>query len=356
MSPRRPHIDVVAASLRAGDGVSFDARQCHAALCRLGVESHLFCDYGQSAPEARKWAQHYRLLAEHPAPDAVLYAYSTFSPLTSFLRREQFPLILRYQNITPPDYFEPYAPDLADKLSKAREELVDLCAWVDAAICPSEFNASELRSYGVRQLHVVPNFCRLRENQDAAPPTSHLRILYVGRIVPNKCQHELVQVATSLCDSPGRRVELVLAGSTTDCPTYAALVRSLARGSSAHVNLTGDFAEEVDVFTGAHFYVSMSEHEGFGMPLVEAMSAGIPVVAYATAAVPEVVSDGGILFDKKDVVFVAALIETIAGDAERWHQLSKAAIQRAGQFHHDRIRGQLAAALRSLGFEVTNDD
>ncbi|MGC8740877.1 MAG: glycosyltransferase [Candidatus Sumerlaeaceae bacterium] len=352
MSARPPHIDVVVASLDERDGVSFDSLQCHAALKALGVESHLFCDYNRSAVAARQWAHHYLAMRDHSRPDAVLYVYSVQSPISMYLRQQGWPVVLRYQNITPPHFFEPYDPEFARHLAQGREELAQLCAHVFAGICPSRFNASELENYGVRQIHVVANFCRLKERTSALPPESFVRLLFVGRVVPNKCQHELVDVASRLCRTYGRKVELVLAGSTTRCSLYASLVREYARNGGVPVHVLEEFSEQENVYTGAHFYLSLSEHEGFGMPLVEAMSAGVPVLAYGAAAVPEVVGDGGVVFDTKDKDFVAALIEAIVHEPARWQQLAEAGVKRAGEFRHHRLRTQLAGALRSLGFEV----
>lgn len=350
-SARAPRIDVVAAGLRPGDGVTYEVQQCCRALRSLGFSSDLYCDFQQSAPEAREYAYDFRELTRRPPPDAVLYGYASLSPCTSFLVDQKIPVIIRYLNITPEHYFTVWDPEIAQRLRLAREQLALLKDQVIGAICPSRYNAQELASVIPCRTFVVANFCRLLPRPSALPAPAPLRILFIGRLVPNKCQHELVQVASLLTSRFGCPTELVLAG-WTDCSGYASLVRSLASSSSASVRFLGVFPDGVNVFDGTHFYLSLSEHEGFGMPLVEAMSAGVPVLAYAAAAVPEVVGQGGLLFEGKDLVAIAALVASLARDEKRWLRLREAGLARAREFRHEVLRAQLAEALRQLGFEV----
>lgn len=353
---RATRVDVVVPSLDLGDGVSYDALCCRDALRALGLMSDLYCDYETSAAEARAWAYDITELGRRFQPDAILYEYSTDSRCTDVLRQLYVPLLLRYQNITPHYYFEAFAPEEAQRLRRARERLADVASKALAAVCPSEFNASEVLALGCQQSFIVPNFCRLCGPKEITAPVHGIRMAYVGRLVPNKCQHELVQVANIVAREFGRPVELFLYGSDTACAPYASLVRSLAKGSVAQVSVWGRFAEETDVFDGVHLYLSLSEHEGFGMPLVEAMSAGIPVLAYAAAAVPETVATGGLLFESKSAPGVAALIEWVVEESRRWDELRAAAMARAKDFTHEDVRSKLAAALRQLGFEVSGYD
>ncbi|MCX7626343.1 MAG: glycosyltransferase family 4 protein [Candidatus Sumerlaeaceae bacterium] len=353
---RTSRIDVVAPSLDLGDGVSYDALRCRQALLDLGVLSDVYCDYESSAAEARAWAHDIAELGRFSKPDAVLFEYSTDSHSTSRVLQSQIPLLLRYQNITPPYFFEVLDPEHAERLRRARERLAEVAPKAIAAVCPSHFNASEVAALGCQQNFVVPNFCRLRQPMHGEWSTGRLRLVYVGRIVPNKCQHELIQLANVIASEFARPVELLLFGSETACPPYASLVRSLAQQAVARVSVHGRFAENEEVFDGVHLYVSLSEHEGFGMPLVEAMSAGIPVLAYAAAAVPETVAGGGLLFEGKTAGGVAALIEWIAEEPQRWRQLRAAALARAKDFAHETIRRQLASVLQQLGFAVRDYD
>lgn len=355
MSTGGRRIDVVLESFRPRDGVSYDALMLRDALRRLGYRSELFANLASSAPEAKRLARNYRELGSSVRPDAVVYEYSTQSPITAHLCEQRLPVVLRYQNITPPKFFEPFAPDVADRLRVARAELPRLHSVTFATLCPSQFNAEELLPLGFPRGSTMPNFCRWPQGPPTgnAPPTASIRILFVGRLVPNKCQHELVGMASELVAQFRRRVELVLAGSSSDCPTYASLIRSLAQRSPADVRLLGEFPESVPLWQGVHFYVSLSEHEGFGMPLVEAMAAGVPVLAYAAAAVPETVSNGGILFCGKSPLEVAALVESLARSPERWQAVQEAGLARAREFAHENLTACLARALSALGLGGT---
>jgi len=348
----RKRIDVVVPSYRYNDGISFDALVCRNALRDLGFESDLYADFEHSAPEVRDIARpHTDLAKKGNAPDAILYHYSTLSPTTELLRQTRIPLLLRYHNITPPQFFEDFSPQTAARLEQAREELVTLREQTVLGVCPSRYNCLELERYGFSRTAVVPNFCRLHSPVDWSPPKESVRILFVGRLVPNKCQHELVKVASLLTEEFDIPTEVVLAGNTGDCSPYASLVRSLAQSSPARVFIAGEFPQDENVYRGSHIYLSLSEHEGFGMPLVEAMACGVPVIAYAAAAVPEVVDTGGLLFSPKNLVEVAALIHSLVAHPSRLSALRRAGLERARVFSHENIKKTLVEVLRTVGLE-----
>jgi glycosyltransferase involved in cell wall biosynthesis len=144
--------------------------------------------------------------------------------------------------------------------------------------------------------------------------------------------------------------ELVLAGSLESCPTYSTLVRALARETGANIRFTGHLADASPVYAGAHLFLSMSEHEGFCMPVAEAMAAGVPVLAYAAAAVPDTVGNGGILFSRKSIPDVAELVAALVGDSARLSALREAGMTRVRDFAHDRLAGALAGILADCGF------
>jgi glycosyltransferase involved in cell wall biosynthesis len=143
-------------------------------------------------------------------------------------------------------------------------------------------------------------------------------ILFVGRIAPNKRQDELVAAfAHYRALDPASRLVIAGEGRASD-PFYAHLLRTIAAHDlCAHVHVTGriEDAELLAYYRTAHLYLSLSEHEGFGVPLVEAMWFDVPVLAYRSAAVPETLGDAGLLFDdKEDLRAVAALAKLLTRD------------------------------------------
>ena len=181
-------------------------------------------------------------------------------------------------------------------------------------------------------------------------------MLFVGRITPNKGQHDLIEsfavVRTRVPDA-----ELRLVGSVTT-PSYQnsleRLVKSLDLTDS--VTFVGDVSDDQlrGEYASADLFCSMSDHEGFGMPLVEAAAAGIPVIAYAVAAVPGTVGSGGILLDSKDPALVATAIERVLTDDALRQDLVAAGHARVAELAPDNAVDALDIALNDLADELTS--
>jgi glycosyltransferase involved in cell wall biosynthesis len=99
----------------------------------------------------------------------------------------------------------------------------------------------------------------------------------------------------------------------------------------------------------ADAYVSLSEHEGFCVPLVEAMAADVPVLAYAAGAVPETLGGAGVLFRPKDLEFAAEMLGTLVYDRPVRERVLEGQRRRLVDFGPDRIQARLKNVLASLG-------
>jgi glycosyltransferase involved in cell wall biosynthesis len=343
-------IDVFVAGMYEGDGVAFDAVQVRDALRRAGFRSDLYTDHAHASPGCRRQVRHFDAFAaasrRDPA-DAVIYEYSAASPITAFLAARREPLLLRYQNVTPAEYFAPYDAGLAEESRRGRAELGALAGRAAASLNSSAYNTQELESLGFREGHVLPNFVRVPPWSPKPRSTTPPRILFVGRIAPNKCQHHLAQVVGQVRRSiPG--ATLSLAGSREFCPRYSFIVDQIAAAAGG-VTMVGHVDDPVGLFGGADLFLSLSEHEGFCMPLVEAMHAGLPVAAYGAAAVSETVGNGGLVFRDKSLPEVAALVEALFGDPARLEALRAAGAARAAEFAHERLAGRLVGILAGMG-------
>ncbi len=343
-------IDVFLGGMYEGDGVAYDAVCIRDALRSWGVSSDLFSDHAHTSPACRRAAAHfaeYGSSRREPA-DAVLYEYSTLSPITRFLAARTEPVVLRYQNVTPAEFFEPYDTAMADFLRSARRELALLAGRAVLTLSSSRYNAGELEEAGYRNNSILGNFARVppfspRDRGDAPP-----RILFVGRVAPNKCQHHLVPVFEAWRRLFCPEGELLLVGSRDACPRYSRVVEAAAR-VAAHVTLAGHVPDPVSLYGDADLFVSMSEHEGFCMPIVEAMAAGMPVAAYAASAVPEILGDGGVCFSGKDIGEVAALLQSLIANPARMALLREAGRARAACFSHERLASGLRECLGAAG-------
>ncbi|MFZ0668379.1 MAG: glycosyltransferase, partial [Acidimicrobiales bacterium] len=143
--------------------------------------------------------------------------------------------------------------------------------------------------------------------------------LYVGRIVGNKCQHDLVKAFSYYAKAFDGDARLILVGDTS-VSGYVEEVKDVAHrlGVADRVVMLGKVSDSqlISAYAGVGVFVSMSEHEGFGVPILEAMASGVPVVAFGAAAVPEVMGGAGILLRHKDPKMVAATVQSLREDPD----------------------------------------
>lgn len=297
----------------------------------------------------------------HPAdtaPDLILYQASTGTPVADYVLSRPEPVVVDYHNITPSRFFDAWEPHVAAELDHGRRQLARLCRTAARGIADSEYNAAELRELGLQHVDVGPvlfePFWTDPGSRAAASSSEEITLLFVGRLSPNKAQHDLVGVVAAL-GARGVRARLVLVGGSAS-GAYEGAIRSLAErlGVADRVVLTGSVAtdELLGWYHRADVFVSVSEHEGFCVPVVEAMALGVPVVAYRSSALPETIGDAGIVVDDKSPAVVAEAIERVLGDDELRSELVGRGRARATQLTppasvertREILRGLLAGA------------
>ena len=260
--------------------------------------------------------------------------------------------LLVYHNITPPGYLWNHSPGLAVQCAVGRMQLPAFARGARVTTADSEFNANELRHAGAREVQVVPVLfepARLAE-RGRGPDGDGPLVLVVGRLVPNK-RHDRVFRAFAAyqreCE-PGAR--LLCVGTALN-PRYAALMQTLADASGArNVHLAGGLAQdEVNAaYSEAEVLLTLSEHEGFCVPLLEAFHFGLPVVAAPAGAVPDV-AGGAALYTDGDPAVTAELIDMAVRDTELRDELARRGREQLEQFAYERtaplVRGAVSEAL-----------
>ncbi|MEZ5165579.1 MAG: glycosyltransferase [Acidimicrobiales bacterium] len=292
----------------------------------MGVETAVYAAHVH--PEVRERGRDFRDHDRSPAPDLILYQTSTGSPVAEYLLRRTEPLVLNYHNMTPAAFFDPWEPAVAAELDHGRRQLARLCRRASAGVAVSEYNAVEIEALGVGPVEVVPvlfealwsvggGLSGSGGSVGVAGGWGGVTLLFVGRVAPNKCQQDLVAVLAVLRERFGVDARLVLVGGVSSVG-YVEAVRGLAGrlGVEEFVVFAGSVsdAELAGWFSVADVFVSVSEHEGFGVPLVEAMGFGVPVVAFGAAAVGETVGCGGVVLGEKSPVGVAAAVWRVLSD------------------------------------------
>ncbi len=253
------------------------------------------------------------------AGDRAILHYSIHSDAFEYVLDRAARVALHYHNVTPPELMWRDAPHIAFDCMNGRMRLADLAGAVDMSVADSQFNAAELVDLGFPDPQVV-GILRTsgvvvahRRAADGGP-----RLLFVGRGAPNKCQHDLVLAIAALRDI-GVYANLRLVGSWGSNRGYLDRCQRLAEacGVQDQVHILNSVSDEdmAVEFAHADLFLCLSEHEGYGVPLVEAMEAGLPVVAYGAGAVPETVGTGGLLLDDKSPSMVAEAVAAVLDGA-----------------------------------------
>jgi glycosyltransferase involved in cell wall biosynthesis len=319
-------IHQVLVSAGAGDAITNDALELRAKLLKLGP-SEVFARHVDPALIGDvRWLSEFARRSS-PSADLIVYHASIGEPsVFSFLCERPEPLALVYHNITPPEYFVHYDSGFASLLEAGRYEVAKLAERVVVAVADSEFNAADLRSMGYRKVDVVPlqvDPVRLQAVPDDPATESALAgldgpvLLFVGQVMPHKRHDWLLAAYHALVTYVEPESHLFMVGPARLAPFRQAVELFSAELRLRHARLTGPVSLEalVTYFRRADVFVTASEHEGFCVPLLEAMAFDTPVVARAHAAVPETLGGAGVLLDKGDSPLVAAeAVTALVGD------------------------------------------
>lgn len=354
-----PRVDQALAGMHAGDAISHDALAIRAALRRAGFASEIFCDPAHLGPEVRAQAWDFRAWSGGPE-DLVIYHHAIASPLVDWFLRLPARRLLRYHNITPAHHLRGVNDTLADQLAQGRAALPRLARVSELAICDSSFNAAELDQLGCPRTAVVPiviDFGSLGEKPDTATLAAlrqdpRRKILFVGRIVPNKRQDDLLRLHAlrrALGHAPAL---LLLVGSWGSTQRYHAHLTMLAEalGLRDSVRFAGHVSNPALLahYQAADLFVCLSEHEGFCVPLVEAMHHRVPIVALAAGAVPETLGGGGLLVRDRHLPAIAEIVDVALRDETLRAQIRERQAERLRAFEPARVEGQFLALVEEV--------
>jgi glycosyltransferase involved in cell wall biosynthesis len=319
-------IHQVVATARPGDAVTNLALEYRELLRRIGP-SEIVAEYRDPAIEHEvRDLDWYRRRPSSPS-DLVLYHASIgAAALVDLLlaRRERIGVV--YHNVTPAEWFKNWSPVLERLCREGREELALLLRRAVLAVAVSEFNAAELAGLGGPPPRVVPpvldpaRLARVEPDPAvaaalAARPGPHF--VHVAQVLPHKRPEQLVQAFHLLVTHLHPTATLAIVGSTHLAPFVAAVERQVAELGLDGCALLGTVD---DPTLAAHLrradaFVTASEHEGFCVPLLEAMALDTPAVAKAVAAVPETAGGAALLLPPD--AGPALLAEAMAMMAER---------------------------------------
>lgn len=305
-----------------GDAVSNDCLSIKEVIQRLGYKTDIYAEFKGKEPNIR----HISELAELSRDDVLIYHCSIGWPYIS--RIKSFPCykIMRYHNITPPHFFEGYNPELKKRATEGYEELHFLKNTFDYCLADSEYNRENLISMGYScDIDVLPVLIPF-DKYDQQPcrdviskysQTAATKLLFAGRIAPNKKIEDIIQAFFYYKTVINKNSMLFLVGSYSQNDIYFLKLQQIVKTLYLNdVIFLGHipFKEVLAYYKLADAFVCMSEHEGFCVPLLEAMHFNVPVIAYDSTAVTHTLGESGILFKNKNYSVVSEAMHQVVSN------------------------------------------
>jgi glycosyltransferase involved in cell wall biosynthesis len=304
------------------------------ALLRRTGPSDLFARniHHELAGEVVPLAEYDRHVPRPSRDDIILLHLSIGEPdLFSFLLERPERVILIYRNISPAALYLQFDPAFASLLEDGRQELAALRDRVVLALADSSYNADELVGLGYADVRVSRLVVDPRRLQSVVPDEAASRrlaglggpvLLFVGQLLPHKRPDLLLKAFHILITYLVPDARLLMVGNSQRLPAYRkALERFRDELNLQWALIDGSVSdpEFVAYYRRADVFVTASEHEGFCVPLLEAMAFEVPIVARAHAAIPETLGDAGLLLPPDDdpALLAEALAELIRNAALR---------------------------------------
>jgi L-malate glycosyltransferase len=348
-----------------GDAIGNQMLNLRAVLRRQGYGSEIFAEHIDPRLEGlpRPWEE-YR---EYSTPDNILlmhYSLAYEPHLFDFVSTLPDRKVLVYHNITPWVFFRDLNGPYFTMTRQGRKQLRLLPSLVEMALGDSEYNRRELAEVGFRQTGVLPIAFNASSYAGVAPDprvTNWLsgeewtNILFVGRLAPNKRFEDLISTFAYLKWHLRPKSRLLLVGTSAGTEEYEALLlRLVGRLGLADVHFLGhvSMSSLVACYQSSHVFLSMSEHEGFFVPLLESMYFGLPVVAYNAPAVAETLGGAGIMLNVKDHALAAETVNLVLEDRDLRDGIVKRQRERLKVFTVESVERRLLQYLDALSSPI----
>lgn len=337
-------------TLSFGDAVGNDAIALQNTIVGMGYRTKI---YAENVPDRYLREGIAKKVEDMPvltSEDVLIYHLSTGTNLNNILPSLTCQKICIYHNITPPSFFAGYDRRSFRLTQQAYIQVEKLKDVFDCCIADSEYNKQDLLDMGYRcPIYVLPiliPFEDYKKMPDAKVKRwyadGRTNLLFVGRVAPNKCHQDVISAFAVYKKQYDADARLFLVGSYRNEESYYLSLcdyyRRLGLTDSDVVFLGHiSFEEILAYYTMADVFVCMSEHEGFCVPLVEAMCFQVPIVAYHSSAVPETLKGAGLLLEDKHPAYVAAAIHRLLNDEALRIDLQKKAERRLSEFSYSVI-------------------
>jgi glycosyltransferase involved in cell wall biosynthesis len=345
-------------SVAYGDAIGNSIQELKIILTELGYKSEIFAQYIH--PRILN-VKNYSEYSKYSSPDNIIilhYSIGYDPEILKYFKSLPDKKILIYHNITPSGFFKGVNDIYEHSTRRGREELSEIKKIISIALGDSQFNVDELRRHGFNNTDILPipvNFKRfeIAGNSDISQKYSDnsVNILTVARISPNKKIEDVIKTFYFYKKMINPHSRLFLVGSSEGMETYYSELKDLiARLQLEDVHFSG-FVSEADLiayYRISDVFITMSEHEGFCVPLLESMYFDLPVIANNSSAIPYTLGNAGILINEKNPIHIAEIINLLIVDHDFRDKIIQRQRQRLKDFDRDKIKEKFSSIIASL--------
>ena len=361
-------IDQILPSFGFGDAIGTDTLSIRNIIREKGLRSEIFVEEGI----VKKYSRHFSDYSQNNRKNNILlHHFSIGSLIPNYLLNVRSKTITRYHNITPASFFNfKSMQEIRWRTSQGRSQIPLVKKISDSYLSVSGYNEKELNPSKKKDYKILPlmrNYENLLTVPDCKLTLDLLKkdkrktILFVGRVIPNKAHHDLLLFVKLYKKYFSSNLKLVCVGNYNDFYLNQVLKQvakelNLKICKSKYVKSNNDviFTGPIDLSALTTYYrysdtfVCLSDHEGFCVPLVEAMHFNLPILAHAAAAVPETLGFGGMLINKKSPDTFLEALYSLLNDKEVADKYSRLSQKRSTDFSWNVLKKDFNEYLDSL--------
>jgi len=343
-------------TLSYGDAVGNDTIAIDSIIKELGYDTKIYAE-NIDHRIAKGLVKNVKRMPELQKHDVVIYHLSTGTVLNEQLSSFNCRKLIVYHNITPPHFFKGYSQVSEVLCSEGIKgvqrlrEVAEYC-WADSA-----YNRKELLNYGYKcNIDIIPIVIPF-DNYAKRPKQliinkyrdDYVNIVFVGRVVPNKKQEDIIKTFYYYKKYINFKSRLFLVGSYYGMEKYYEKLRMYVQELKlSDVHFTGQikFNELLSYYHLADVFLCMSEHEGFCIPLIEAMYFGIPIIAYDDTGVRDTLNGAGFRLETKDCIIAAEMIDQVVSKKEIKKYLIDMQNKRLEEFSYELTKNKIISCLK----------
>lgn len=295
--------------------------------------------------------------------DIIIYHFSTGTELNLRIKELPCKVIMRYHNITPSFFFDEYSIVSKELCKVGREQLIEMRETVKYCIADSEYNKRDLVQLGFGcKIDVLPILIPFSDYEQKPSNAilcrygndDYINIIFTGRIAPNKKQEDVIAAFYMYQKYYNPKSRLFFVGNQSGLERYYYRLKNYCKQLDVqNVVFTGHvkFDEILAYYSIADVFLCQSEHEGFCVPLVEAMYFGVPIIAYDSTAIAGTLGDAGIVLSEKNPLETAGVIDYVVTHPEIKKHMIEVGKKRLEDFEHDKIEEHLITLIKRYAGE-----